>query len=170
VESQEEKNYIYAFDHERELATVNLNGTINLANRRDKLLRFSEVTESALATINSSSKKYIFPKKHAIDHAYAKGYLEGCLVATVQVICSLQDAITYDWTLDVLEKEVYKLIVTSKENFFIAQEDYSNKDAIKIEIYQFCLSQTLHLIGAWRSLFPPSEQHPGLPKIAFPKK
>ena len=158
MESQEEKNYIYAFDHERELANVNLNGSINLANRRDKLLRFTEVTESALATVNSSSKKYIFPKKHAIDHAYAEGYLEGCLVATVQVICSLQDAITYDWTLDVLEKEVYKLIVTSKENFFIAQVDHSNKDATKVYVYQFCLSQTVHLIGWWRSLFCPDQQ------------
>lgn len=154
MDFQEERNYINAFDHEEELATVNLNLTIDLAGRMENFSKIAYVTDLSLEKMNSSVRKYIFPQKHAI----AKRYLEAHFIAASQVILVLQNAIKYDWTLDVLDKEFNKLIVTSKENFFIAQEEYNDKNAAKVQIYQFCLSHTNFLISAWRSLFRPGEQ------------
>ena len=155
MDFQEERNLIYAFDREEELATVNLNRTIDLTGQMEIFSKIAYETDLSVEKMNSSVRKYIFPQKQAI----AKNYLEAHFIAAAQVILLLQEAIKNDWTLDVLEKVFYILILKSKINFFIAQEEYNNENAAKVQIFHFCLSHTNFLISAWRSLFTPGQQN-----------
>ena len=151
---QEILNEINAFDHEKELATVNLNRKIDLPNLIKEYSKFVAVSNAVLVSHSLPGKIYLFPKKNAIT----KGFSGGTAAAFTQATRLLQDAIKYDWTLDVLDKEFNKLIVTSKENFRIAQENYSEKNTKKIEQERFYAFQTYYLIIAWGMLFLDGQQ------------